>query len=239
MAERVQPAHGGAPAGETGEGATRGDGWYPLMLSMDLEPGTVAGCTVLGRDLAVWRDADGRAHVWDDRCPHRGMRFSLGVVRAGALACLYHGWRFGPDGRCAHIPAHPDLSPPATLRAAPLVAAEQDGLVWVALGDTPAHGPATGVAGQCVPVRSLAIGAPARQVAQAIGLPAGSRAGGLDRDIDGLVLAAVLPVDRARCMLHLLVAGPGGADADRDRRRRVAAWGQDLRDRVEGAEAAA
>ncbi|MBB2200388.1 Rieske (2Fe-2S) protein [Gluconacetobacter tumulisoli] len=209
------------------------------MLSMDLEEGTVAGCTVLGRDLVVWRDAGGQAHVWDDRCPHRGMRFSLGIVRAGMLACLYHGWRFGPDGRCAHIPAHPELSPPPTLRADPLTAAERDGLVWVALGDAPAHGPATGVSAPCVPVRSLAVDAPAQEVARAIGLPAGSRAGGLDRDIDGLVLAAVLPVDRARSMLHLLVIRPAGVGTDRDRRRRVAVWGQDLRDRLEGAWAAA
>ncbi|NVN12987.1 Rieske (2Fe-2S) protein, partial [Nguyenibacter vanlangensis] len=95
--------------------ADPGDGWHALMLAMDLEPGSVAGCVLRGRELAVWRDARGVAHVWDDRCPHRGMRLSLGFLREGTLACLYHGWRFGPDGRCAHIPAHPELSPPATI----------------------------------------------------------------------------------------------------------------------------
>jgi len=29
----------------------------------------------------------------------------LGEVKDGALACPYHGWRYGGDGRCVHIPS--------------------------------------------------------------------------------------------------------------------------------------
>lgn len=211
----------------TGDG-----GWYPLMLSADLEPGAAAGSTMLGRDLAVWRDGQGQAHVWDDRCPHRGMRLSLGFVREGALACLYHGWRFGADGRCVHIPAHPDLSPPGTIRAAPLRVAECWGLIWAAATDEsrtlPEDDPAL-AAVSWVPVRSLRIEAPWQGVAGAVGLPEGELAAVLDRDVDGRVLAALLPVGEGACMLHLLAAGP----AEVARLHDLADWGQDVRARAE------
>lgn len=220
--------------GEEGEEdmSMAGDGgWYPLMLSVDLAPGTVAGSTVLGRDLAVWRDDQGQVQVWDDRCPHRGMRLSLGFVREGALACLYHGWRFGTDGRCVHIPAHPDLSPPGTIRAAPLRVAECHGLIWVSAGEVgpgPDEDAALGAVAW-VAVRSLRIEAAWHDVARALGMPEGREVAVLDRDVEGRVLAALLPVGDAVCMLHLLAAAP----AEGARLHDLADWGQDLRGRVE------
>jgi hypothetical protein len=35
----------------------------------------------LGEELVLWRDSCGRAHIMRDRCPHRDIRLSLGVVR--------------------------------------------------------------------------------------------------------------------------------------------------------------
>ncbi|GBQ30259.1 Rieske 2Fe-2S domain-containing protein [Gluconacetobacter sacchari DSM 12717] len=210
---------------------TREGGWYPLMLSADLETGTVAGSAVPGRDLAVWRDGQGRAHVWDDRCPHRGMRLSLGFVREGALACLYHGWRFGAEGRCVHIPAHPDLAPPGTIRTVPLPVAERHGLVWASVGAAgvqPEGDPAMEAAAW-LPVRSVRIEAPWRDVARAVGMPEGRRAAVLDRDVDGRVLAALLPVGAGACMLHLLAAAPAGVERLHD----LADWGRDVRSRAE------
>ncbi len=33
------------------------------------------------------------------------MRYAEGRLEAdGTLACSYHGWRFGPDGKCTAIP---------------------------------------------------------------------------------------------------------------------------------------
>lgn len=212
--------------------ADPGDGWHALMLAMDLEPGSVAGCVLRGRELAVWRDARGVAHVWDDRCPHRGMRLSLGFLREGTLACLYHGWRFGPDGRCAHIPAHPELSPPATIRAAPWAAVERHGLIWArpAAEEGEAPGVEIGAGGHVwtgawTGVRSLRVGAPAERVAGVIGLAAGRLAGVLDRDVHGAVLAAILPVDGDACMLHVLAGGMAGAA----RLHALADWARDMR----------
>lgn len=109
--------------------------WVPVALSSSIEPGTSAGAVVEGAEIVIWRDSQGAAHVWEDRCPHRGMRMSFGFVRGDHIACLYHGWSYDQAGRCTHIPAHPDLDVPKTIRVASYATAERHGLIWTALAD--------------------------------------------------------------------------------------------------------
>ncbi|BCH56454.1 Rieske 2Fe-2S domain-containing protein [Agrobacterium vitis] len=109
--------------------------WVPVALSSSIEPGTSAGAVVDGAEIVVWRDAKGAAHVWEDRCPHRGMRMSFGFVRGDHIACLYHGWSYDTAGQCTHIPAHPDLEVPKTIRVTTYAAEERDGVIWAALAD--------------------------------------------------------------------------------------------------------
>ncbi|MBF2713667.1 Rieske (2Fe-2S) protein [Agrobacterium vitis] len=109
--------------------------WVPVALSSSIEPGTSAGAVVDGAEIVVWRDAKGAAHVWEDRCPHRGMRMSFGFVRGDHIACLYHGWSYDTAGQCTHIPAHPDLEVPKTIRVTTYAAEERHGVIWAALAD--------------------------------------------------------------------------------------------------------
>lgn len=69
--------------------------WVPIALGKDVPAGTTRSAMLEDRALVIWRGADGEAHVWEDRCPHRGMRLSFGFVRENALNCLYHGWQYG------------------------------------------------------------------------------------------------------------------------------------------------
>ena len=92
--------------------------------------------TLLGEDLALWRDAQGTARAFADRCPHRGTRLSLGRVCEGALVCAYHGWQFGPDGACQRIPALPQFAPPQSHAAGVHAVCEAHGLLWVRLAAT-------------------------------------------------------------------------------------------------------
>lgn len=109
--------------------------WVPLALGKDVPAGTTRAVILEGRELVIWRGADGQAHVWTDRCPHRGMRLSLGFVRDNALNCLYHGWSYAGGGACQRIPAHPDLNVPASIRAGVHAAAEAGGMIWSRSGD--------------------------------------------------------------------------------------------------------
>ncbi|HWU60424.1 MAG TPA: Rieske (2Fe-2S) protein [Ensifer sp.] len=129
--------------------------WSPVALSTMVEPSSSTGAVVNGAELVVWRDSSGKAHVWEDRCPHRGMRMSFGFVRGDHLACLYHGWQYDTAGQCRHIPAHPQLEVPQTIRMQTFATAERNGLIWAgATADVdPALLPAE-IPG-LVPVRSL------------------------------------------------------------------------------------
>lgn len=106
--------------------------------------------------MALWRSATGKLALAADRCPHRGMRLSHGFVRDEALSCIYHGWRYGTDGQCLKIPAHPDLEPPAAIKVATCTVAEAGGVIWMAF-ETPAEEPPT-FAGY-TPLRALNLAA--------------------------------------------------------------------------------
>ncbi|MDM0115905.1 aromatic ring-hydroxylating dioxygenase subunit alpha [Variovorax sp. J22R133] len=120
--------------------------WHPVALSADVADAPVPA-SLLGENLVLWRDAQGTARAWQDRCPHRGAQLSLGRVvdcdGARMLECPYHGWRFDGEGQSRHVPALPDFTPPPTHRAATHATREAHGLIWVRLdgdasGDLPA-----------------------------------------------------------------------------------------------------
>ena len=80
---------------------------HAIALCDSIQPGGVHPIQLQDVELVLWRDYAGQAHVWHDRCPHRGMRLSFGFVKENRLTCLYHGWEYGSDGGCRKIPAHP------------------------------------------------------------------------------------------------------------------------------------
>lgn len=105
--------------------------WAAIGLSHDLPTGTVMPARWNDMGLAIWRSAQGHLNAWKDRCPHRGMRLSHGFVRGETLNCIYHGWVYGTGGGCIRIPAHPDLVPPAAIRADAFGCREAFGVIWV------------------------------------------------------------------------------------------------------------
>jgi len=110
------------------------DDWHPVASTVSLEPGAIATAKLLGTELALWRSTDGAVHAWEDRCPHRGTRLSVGRFVGDGIVCAYHGWRFEADGHCSSIPALPAFTPPAKACAKVFQAVERYGLVWVCLG---------------------------------------------------------------------------------------------------------
>lgn len=109
--------------------------WRPVVPSHYLRSSAniVAGFTQ-GQELAIWRNGDGVVQVWENRCPHRGTRLTLGRILNDRLSCAYHGWEFGANGgKCTVIPAHPKAPAPKQLCVKTFSAAEFDGMVWVSL----------------------------------------------------------------------------------------------------------
>jgi nitrite reductase/ring-hydroxylating ferredoxin subunit len=104
--------------------------WIPIALSRDVPKGVTRAVILDGQELVVWRSESGAVQVWEDRCPHRGMRLSFGFVRGEGLNCLYHGWQYGTAASCQKIPAHPDLVVPNTIRANAYPVVERAGMIW-------------------------------------------------------------------------------------------------------------
>jgi nitrite reductase/ring-hydroxylating ferredoxin subunit len=124
----------------SGNKNTAKDAWYAIGGSSSLALGDVQPVYLLGLERVVWRDGQGESHVWHNRCVHRGMRLQYGFVDGDRLACRYHGWRFAGDGKCAYIPAHPDMTPPDDFCVPSSPTAEAAGLIWTSTG-TPAGPP--------------------------------------------------------------------------------------------------
>jgi nitrite reductase/ring-hydroxylating ferredoxin subunit len=211
-----------------------GHGWHPVALASDLEPGRSAGTRLFDRELCIWRDADGRPHAWEDRCPHRGMRLSFGFMRGDRIACLYHGWQYDTRGQCRLIPAHPDLDVPPTIRAATYPCFDRLGLLWVysdATNGTPRD--LTIEQSGVVPVRSLYIDcAPAAALhllakhSTNVG-PADVALLSIDAKGQNLI-AGVQPFGKAKTALHIVI--PGTLDEHRPAAQRAAAiWAEELR----------
>lgn len=120
--------------------------WHPVALASTLTPGKIVAAKLLDTELAIWRGGDGAVHVWEDRCPHRGARFSIGTVKDDVVQCAYHGWRFATNGQCVQMPAQPGIRPSPTTRARVHLAKERYGLVWACLGE-----PASGATPEVLP----------------------------------------------------------------------------------------
>lgn len=108
--------------------------WFVVARSADLADGKPIAAKLLGSDLVLWRSG-GEVMAWRDLCVHRGTRLSLGTVQDGRILCPYHGWNYDRTGACVHIPAMPDLTPPARARAKAFRAKEAYGFVWVCIGE--------------------------------------------------------------------------------------------------------
>ncbi|WP_341535058.1 Rieske 2Fe-2S domain-containing protein [Acetobacter sacchari] len=228
-------------------------GWRPVALGLDLPPASVTGARIGEQRLAIWRNSHGDVRASDDRCPHRGMRLSLGFVRDDMLACLYHGWCFDAEGRCRTIPAHPGLKPAATIRTTTFPTIESDGLIWCRVDgvERPESPPAlTSPAHRTTPVRTIRIDAPTRSVSRALGISPDDRTARVNlplHDIadtpddnaptpsDAAAMSAVTvvvvqhAVGREETRLYVLIEG----DAPTTTIQRASRWASSLRDKVE------
>ena len=113
--------------------------WYPVMWSRELRPRKGVGLTLLGREVAFFRDG-GKAYAMENRCPHRGVHMHPAPCDfPGTRTCPYHGWVFDLKTgalRAALIdgPDSPVVEKGnVKIRTYPVE--ERNGLIWVFLGD--------------------------------------------------------------------------------------------------------
>jgi phthalate 4,5-dioxygenase oxygenase subunit len=118
--------------------------WIPVCLSEEVvEPdGAPVRARLLGEDLVVFRDSDGRLGVLDEYCPHRRASLVYGRNEECGLRCLYHGWKFDVEGNVLEMTSEPPESAfveKVKHKAYPVH--EHGGFVWTYMGPLEAMRP--------------------------------------------------------------------------------------------------
>jgi phthalate 4,5-dioxygenase oxygenase subunit len=111
--------------------------WIPACLSEEVAEadGKPVKTRLLGEDLVVFRDSDGRLGVLDEYCPHRRVSLAYGRNEECGLRCLYHGWKMDVEGNVLEMSSEPPesgLAEKVKTKAYP--AREAGGFVWTYMG---------------------------------------------------------------------------------------------------------
>jgi 3-ketosteroid 9alpha-monooxygenase subunit A len=94
----VRTIERGAPPGRFARG------WHCLGLADRFRDSGPHAVEAFGTKLVVFADSAGRLHVLDAYCRHMGGDLTRGTVKGDAIACPFHDWRWGGNGRCQRIP---------------------------------------------------------------------------------------------------------------------------------------
>ncbi|MBO23359.1 MAG: (2Fe-2S)-binding protein [Rhodospirillaceae bacterium] len=130
--ERITRVGAGTPGGEMLRRY-----WWPVVLSSEIpesgrEP---VRARLLGEDLLLFKDTEGRVGLVDAYCPHRRAPLFFGRNEDCGLRCVYHGWKFDVDGNCTDLPSEPVDSPmKAKVKLTSYPTHEAGGVLWAYLG---------------------------------------------------------------------------------------------------------
>ena len=109
------------------------DHWYPLAWSAEIRRGKLLARNFAGQPIVLFRGHSGAIHALEDRCAHRQVPLSAGMVEGDTLRCGYHGWRYNCAGACVDVPYLTQAQVPNGIRAYPV--REVDGLVFIFPGN--------------------------------------------------------------------------------------------------------
>ncbi len=93
---------------------------------------------VLGEDLVLFRDLEGRIGLIGQDCAHRGASLEYGDIEAAGIRCPYHGWLYDVSGRCLDQPSERQGKPFCDrVRQKAYPVKELGGLIFAYMGPNP------------------------------------------------------------------------------------------------------
>ncbi|WP_278265645.1 Rieske 2Fe-2S domain-containing protein [Nocardia sp. AG03] len=105
-------------------------GWHCLGLLSSFRDGKPHEVKAFGTTLVVFRsETDGALHVLDGFCRHMGGNLAHGTVKGDSIACPFHDWRWGGNGKCTAIPYARRVPPLAKTRSWPTL--ERNGQLYI------------------------------------------------------------------------------------------------------------
>ncbi|MFC9789134.1 Rieske 2Fe-2S domain-containing protein [Rhodococcus sp. NPDC127528] len=116
---------------ESGSNPTRfARGWHCLGLLKTFQDGKPHQIDAFGTSLVVFQsESDGKLNVLDAFCRHMGGNLAQGTVKGDSIACPFHDWRWGGNGKCTDIPYARRVPPLARTRS--WVTLERNGQLFV------------------------------------------------------------------------------------------------------------
>ncbi len=122
--------------------------WIPAAFSHQIAAPDCPPVRVrlMGENLVLFRDTQGRVGLIDERCPHRTASMFFGRNEESGLRCVYHGLKFDVAGNCVDVPCVPQASEvqkrnllsQLKIKAYPCL--ERGDVVWAYMGP-PRHKP--------------------------------------------------------------------------------------------------
>ena len=112
--------------------------WYPAIRLKDLgrRPTRVR---LWHQDVVLFRSRQGDIVAFEDRCRHRKVALSEGMVDDTGIVCPFHGWCYDTNGVLARIPYWPDARPLPKLSLRRFPTTIGNGIVWIRQDDSTAQ----------------------------------------------------------------------------------------------------
>lgn len=111
--------------------------WYVAAYAPTLKRGKTKPIALLGEQILLGRDNQGRVFALRDFCPHRGMPLRYGTFDGCEVECCYHGWKFDTQGTCTSVPSLLDEKTDISkIKTGAYPCHEADGLIWVYMAES-------------------------------------------------------------------------------------------------------
>ena len=113
--------------------------WHPIAVAAEFKEKSVKRLRILGEDLVLYKGEDNSHGLVAEQCSHRGASLAYGRIEGCNIRCAYHGWLYGPDGKCVEQPAEPANSTyKDRVRHAAYPVQKVAGLLFTYMGPRPA-----------------------------------------------------------------------------------------------------
>jgi phenylpropionate dioxygenase-like ring-hydroxylating dioxygenase large terminal subunit len=108
--------------------------WYAICPSnfVTEKPLSLRRC---GYRMVLWRGLDGTLYALEDRCPHRGVPLSCGILMDDRIACGYHGVQVDKDGVAVVVPGSPGCKLEGSKSTKSFPVQERNDLIFAYVGD--------------------------------------------------------------------------------------------------------
>jgi phenylpropionate dioxygenase-like ring-hydroxylating dioxygenase large terminal subunit len=108
--------------------------WYVAAFSSEIGR-TLLKRKLLGDHVVMFRTEAGAPVALADRCPHRGLPLSQGVLSGDVVTCGYHGMAFNQAGACTDIPSQAAIPKGMCVHSYPMVEKSIWIWIWIWMGD--------------------------------------------------------------------------------------------------------